>query len=61
MKVFKQLPPEPTGQTFTSRDSNGDVHYLEWHKARFQFMGNVKTWEEAKRLTPAPVVEGFVR
>lgn len=60
MRVFKQLPPVPTGKTFQSVDAKGEIHFLEWHEARFKYVGDAKTWEEAKRLTPHPVVEGWV-
>jgi hypothetical protein len=57
LKVYKQMTPEPIGSSFNRIDSNGNTQWLEWHAAKFKFLGLVHTWREAKMLTSAPVVE----
>jgi hypothetical protein len=58
LRVFCQLTPEPTGQSTSKRDRRtGETTEIKWHRARLIEVGYAQTWEEAKRLTPWPVVE----
>lgn len=57
LRVFKQCAPIPTGQRFTRIGYDGSVLSDEWHAANLREIGVVSSWEEAKKLTTAPIVE----
>lgn len=55
-RVFKQFDPIATNQSFR-QVVDGKVIEGFWHRACLVEIGFARTWEEAKALTTAPIVE----
>lgn len=53
LKVYRQDKPTPTGERFAKSDGGSDV----WHRASLVEVGIVETWQQAKALCRAPIVE----
>jgi hypothetical protein len=56
-RVFKQFEPTPTDQPFSIHLPNGGTLQGVWYSANLVQIGTVNSWEEAKQLTCAPIVE----
>ena len=58
LRVFIQLAPEPTPQTFTQTDPRtGERTVQRWHRARLLEVGYAETFEQAKKLASYPICE----
>lgn len=56
--VYRQAEPIGTGESYTKRDEYGGFAGRgEWCRANLVKVGEVQTWEEAKQLCCAPIVE----
>lgn len=52
LAVYSQRKPIPTGEV-----TYKDGMEIRWHEANLVLVGMVETWEQAKQLTAAPIVE----
>lgn len=56
LTVYRQAAPIETTEVYYKVQSSGEFKQESWYRPNLVEVGKARNWEEAKRLTPYPVV-----